>query len=177
MDFLVSWRWEVSGGLQSAETVDNKNLLTIGGEPREVPNHQSKPHKKEKTDMGMIKEFKEFAMKGNVMDLAVAVIIGTAFGAIVTALVANILTPLIGMVSGGINLSGLKVTVGSAELTYGVFVQAVIDFVIVAFCIFMIIKMMNKAQAAVSGPADEPEPEKTPEDIELLREIRDSLKK
>jgi large conductance mechanosensitive channel len=129
--------------------------------------------------MGMIKEFKEFAMKGNVMDLAVAVIIGAAFGKIVTALVENVLMPLIGMVSGGVNFSGLKATVGDTELTYGIFVQAVIDFIIVAFCIFMIIKMMNKAQNVVSGPEDEPEaePEKTPEDIELLREIRDSLKK
>lgn len=128
--------------------------------------------------MGMIKEFKEFAMKGNVMDLAVAVIIGAAFGKIVTALVANILTPLIGMVSGGVDFSELKMTVGSAELTYGVFVQAVIDFVIVAFCIFMIIKMLNRVKkAAPEEAAAEAEPEKTPEDIELLREIRDALRK
>ena len=128
--------------------------------------------------MGMIKEFKEFAMKGNVMDLAVAVIIGAAFGKIVTALVANILTPLIGMVSGGVDFSELKMTVGSAELTYGVFVQAVIDFVIVAFCIFMIIKMLNRVKkAAPEEAAAEAEAEKTPEDIELLREIRDALRK
>ena len=125
----------------------------------------------------MLKEFKEFAMKGNVMDLAVAVIIGAAFGKIVSALVDNILMPLIGVVSGGTDFSGLKATVGDANITYGVFVQAIIDFVIVAFCIFMIIKMMKKSQEAISGPEAEPEPEKTPEDIELLREIRDSLKK
>ena len=129
--------------------------------------------------MSVIKEFKEFAMKGNVLDLAVAVVIGAAFGKIVTALVKNILTPLIGIVSGGLDFGGLKVTVGSAELTYGVFIQAVIDFIIVAFCVFMIVKAVNKAQAAVTAPEEEPEeePEQTPEDIQLLREIRDALQK
>ena len=118
-------------------------------------------------------------MKGNVLDLAVAVVIGAAFGKIVTALVKNILTPLIGIVSGGLDFGGLKVTVGSAELTYGVFIQAVIDFIIVAFCVFMIVKAVNKAQAAVTAPEEEPEeePEQTPEDIQLLREIRDALQK
>jgi large conductance mechanosensitive channel len=127
---------------------------------------------------GLLKEFKDFAVKGNVMDLAVAVIIGAAFGNIVTALVKNILTPLIGMVSGGVDFSGLKVTVGSAELTYGVFVQAVIDFGIVACCVFMIVKALNKAQAVMKDDSEfEAAPAETPEDIQLLREIRDSLKK
>lgn len=126
--------------------------------------------------MSMIKEFKEFAVKGNVMDLAVAVIIGAAFGKIVTALVKNVLTPLIGMVSGGIDFSGLKATVGSAELTYGVFIQAVIDFVIIALCVFLIVKAINKAQDVIDPEEEaDPEPEKTPEDIQLLREIRDAL--
>lgn len=129
--------------------------------------------------MSMIKEFKAFAVKGNVMDLAVAVIIGAAFGKIVTALVKNVLTPLIGMVSGGVDFNGLKATVGSAELTYGVFIQAVIDFIIIAFCVFLIVKAVNKAKDVVDGPEEEPEPEpeKTPEDIQLLREIRDALQK
>jgi len=116
-------------------------------------------------------------MKGNVMDLAVAVIIGAAFGNIVTALVKNILTPLIGMVSGGIDFSGLKLRVGSAELTYGVFVQAVIDFAIVAACIFVIVKALNRAQAAIIDPEEAEEPPGASEEVELLREIRDSLRK
>ncbi len=116
-------------------------------------------------------------MKGNVMDLAVAVIIGAAFGNIVTALVKNILTPLIGMVSGGIDFSGLKLSVGSAELTYGVFVQAVIDFAIVAACIFVIVKALNRAQVAIIDPKQAEEPPKPSEEVELLREIRDSLRK
>jgi large conductance mechanosensitive channel len=116
-------------------------------------------------------------MKGNIMDLAVAVIIGAALGKIVTALVANTFTPLIWMASGGIDIGGLKATVGSAELTYGVFIQALIDLIIVSFCISLIVRDLNKVQAAVSGPEEEPTPEKTPEDIELLREICDTLKK
>ena len=127
--------------------------------------------------MGMIKDFKEFAMRGNVMDLAVAVIIGAAFGKIVTALVDNILTPIIGMFGGANFAKDLVATVNGVDIKYGAFLQAIIDFIIVAFCIFLMIKAVNKAQTAVSGPEEEPEPEKTPEDIELLREIRDALKK
>ena len=124
-----------------------------------------------------LKEFKDFAMKGNVMDLAVAVIIGAAFGNIVTALVKNILTPLIGMVSGGIDFSELKLSVGTADLTYGVFVQAVIDFAIVAACVFVIVKALNRAQAAIIDPKQAEEPPGPSEEVELLREIRDSLRK
>ena len=127
--------------------------------------------------MGMIKEFKEFAMKGNVMDLAVAVIIGAAFGKIVTALVDNVLTPIIGMFGGGDIASGWVLPINGVDIKIGAFIQAIIDFIIVAFCIFLMIKAVNKAQEAVVGPEGEPEPEKTPEDIELLREIRDALKK
>lgn len=92
-----------------------------------------------------IKEFKEFAMRGNVMDMAVGVIIGGAFGAIITALVDNIITPIIGSLMGGVDFSKLAITVGKANIGYGAFIQAVIDFLIVAFCIFCLLKAMNKA--------------------------------
>ena len=92
----------------------------------------------------MLKEFREFAIRGNVMDLAVAVIIGAAFGKIVTALVDNILMPLIGLVMGGVDFSGLGIQVGDAVIQYGLFIQAIIDFIIVAFVIFLIVRAINR---------------------------------
>ena len=94
--------------------------------------------------MGFFKEFKEFAMKGNVMDMAVGVIIGGAFGKIISSLVDDVLMPLIGLCTGGVDFSGLAAKVGDAELKYGLFIQNVIDFAIIAFCIFLMIKAMNK---------------------------------
>lgn len=92
----------------------------------------------------MLKEFREFAMRGNVMDLAIAVIIGGAFGKIITSLVADVLMPLIGLVLGGVNFSELSFTFRDAVVKWGAFVQSVIDFVIVAFVIFMIVRTMNR---------------------------------
>jgi len=105
-------------------------------------------------DYAMLKEFKEFAMRGNVLDLAVAVIIGGAFGKIITSLVADVLMPVIGLVLGGINFSELSFTVGEAVVKWGAFVQSIIDFVIVAFVIFMIVRAMNRMQkpAPVAAP-------------------------
>ena len=139
--------------------------------------------------MGFIKEFKEFAMKGNVMDMAVGVIIGGAFGKIVSSLVDDVLMPVIGKLTGGVSFVDLFATLGDGEyktlaeakeagaavLAYGQFIQNIIDFLIVAFCIFLMIKGMNKlnrkkeepeAPAAPAGPTQE----------ELLAEIRDLLK-
>tara|TARA_B100002051_G_scaffold276792_1_gene328192 strand:+ start:11019 stop:11414 length:396 start_codon:yes stop_codon:yes gene_type:complete len=127
-----------------------------------------------------VEEFKAFAMKGNVIDLAVAVVIGAAFGKIVSALVDNIIMPLIGILMGGVNFSGLTANVGEAVITYGVFIQAVIDFLIVALVIFMIIKGINKAQDAVDGDDEEEAPAAPPEpseEVKLLREIRDGLRR
>jgi len=121
--------------------------------------------------MGMIKEFKDFAMKGNVVDLAVAVIIGGAFGAIVTALVDKILMPIIGSLIGQ-SFDTLTAIVNGVPIQYGAFIQAVINFIIIAFVLFMIIKVMNSTKKK-----EEAAPAATPEDIALLREIRDSLKK
>jgi large conductance mechanosensitive channel len=92
----------------------------------------------------MIKEFKEFALKGNVLDLAVAVVIGAAFGKIVTAVVDNLLMPIVGIIMGGVDFSGLAITVGDAKIGYGMVIQSIIDFLIVAFCIFMFVKFVNK---------------------------------
>jgi len=92
----------------------------------------------------MLKEFREFAIRGNVMDLAVAVIIGGAFGKIVTSLVDHILTPLIGLVMGGVNFSGLKSQVGNAVIEWGLFIQSIIDFIIIAFVIFLIVRAINR---------------------------------
>ncbi len=125
-----------------------------------------------------IDEFKAFAMKGNVIDLAVAVVIGGAFGKIVSSLVADIVTPLIGLLMGGVNFSGLAYTLGDAVVSYGVFVQSVIDFIIVALAIFMVVKGINKAQAAEvkkEEEAKEEKPKEPSEEVRLLREIRDSL--
>ena len=124
--------------------------------------------------MGFIKEFKEFAVKGNVTDMAVGVIIGGAFGKIVTSLVNDILMPVLGSLSGGVDFTGLKATIGDANITYGQFVQSVIDFVIIAFCIFLMIKGMNKLNKKKEEPA--PEAPAGPTQEELLAEIRDLLK-
>jgi len=121
---------------------------------------------------GFMTEFKDFINKGNVMDMAVGIIIGGAFTAIITALVENILMPIIGMIIGGVSFEELSVTVGSANLQYGLFIQAVINFLLIALTVFIIIKNLNKMKK------EEPEePEEDPADIALLTEIRDLLKK
>lgn len=128
---------------------------------------------------GFVNEFKAFAMKGNVVDLAVAVVIGAAFGKIVSSLVDNIVMPLVGILLGGIDLTGYMAEVGNATVTYGVFLQSVVDFLIVALVIFMVVKAINKAQEL--GKEDEAPAEAKPaepsEEVKLLREIRDSLRR
>lgn len=125
----------------------------------------------------IITEFKEFAMRGNVMDMAVGVIIGGAFGKIVSSLVDDVLMPLIGTVTGGIDFTSLAITIGEANIKYGQFIQNIIDFLIVAFCIFMMIKGINKLskkkEEEPAAPAPEPEPSA---EEKLLGEIRDLLK-
>ena len=137
--------------------------------------------------MGMMAEFKEFAMRGNVIDLAVGVVIGAAFGKIVTALVDHVIMPPIGLLIGGVDFSDLAITLKQAsvdaagevvpavEIGYGTFLNALIQFIIVAFAIFMMVKAINrlnrKEEAAPEAPAE------PSEDVLLLREIRDSLKR
>ncbi len=122
----------------------------------------------------MIKEFKKFIARGNVIDLAVGVIIGGAFGKIVTSIVNDILMPLIGVVIGGIDFTGLSFKIGEAEIKYGNFIQNVIDFLIVAFCIFILVKIANKLTHKEEEKKEEA-PAK-PDDVVLLEEIRDLLK-
>ena len=127
--------------------------------------------------MSFIKEFREFAMRGNVVDMAVGVIIGGAFGKIVSSLVSDIAMPVLGILTGGIDFKDLKITLAEAvgetpavTLNYGAFVQNVFDFIIIAFAIFMMIKGINKVKKPV-------EKVKGPSQEELLTEIRDLLKK
>ncbi|WP_281982619.1 large conductance mechanosensitive channel protein MscL [Azonexus hydrophilus] len=144
--------------------------------------------------MGMLQEFREFAVKGNAMDLAVGVIIGAAFGKIVDSIVGDLIMPLVSMVVGKLDFSNLFVVLGDnpdnlvalADLkkagipvfAYGSFVTILLNFVILAFIIFMIVKQMNRLRKEEAAPAPAPaEPPPTPEDVVLLREIRDALKK
>ena len=126
----------------------------------------------------MIKEFKEFISRGNVIDLAVGVIIGSAFGKIVSSLVDNIIMPLVGVLIGGIDFSNLAIKIGKARIEYGLFIQNVVDFLIVAFCIFIFVKAINKLNEKVKKKEEKKEeaPKKSNEEI-LLEEIRDILKK
>jgi len=124
--------------------------------------------------MRLIKEFKEFAMKGNVVDLAVAVIIGTAFGKIVTSLVADIIMPPIGVMMGGVNFTDLKINLNqTVTLNYGNFLQVVVDFVIIALAIFFMVKVMARLKKKEIAEAKKETPLK--EEL-LLTEIRDLLK-
>jgi large conductance mechanosensitive channel len=123
--------------------------------------------------MSIGKEFKEFALKGNVIDLAVGIIIGAAFGKIVASFVADILMPPIGVIIGGINFTDLKYHITEkATWNYGNFIQAFVDFLIIAFAIFMFIKVMNSAKKKIDPPPAGPTKEE-----QLLTEIRDLLKK
>lgn len=121
----------------------------------------------------MIQEFKAFIAKGNVLDLAVAVIIGAAFGAIVTSLVNDIIMPLIGVILGGVDFTGLAIQVQDASITYGNFIQAIINFLIIAFVIFMIVRTANNMK---KKEEEKPAAPKGPTTEELLIEIRDLLK-
>ena len=142
--------------------------------------------------MGFLKEFKEFAVKGNVMDMAVGVIIGGAFGKIVTSVVNDIIMPPVGLLVGGVDFSDMKLTLKQAVLdatgavvtpavtwNYGAFVQQVVDFTILAFCVFLMVKLMNrltKKPAPAPAPSPAPEPPKPSNEEVLLAEIRDLLK-
>ena len=127
-----------------------------------------------------IKEFKEFISNGNVMSMAIGIIIGGAFTAIVNSLVADIITPLIGMILGGIDFSGISITVGSAQLMVGNFIQAVIMFVLTALVIFVMMKGLNKLAAKKKAADDAEEaaaPAEPSDEVKLLMEIRDALNK
>ena len=121
----------------------------------------------------MIKEFKKFISRGNVVDLAVGVVIGSAFGKIVSSLVDNIIMPLVGIVIGGIDFTKLSVKVLDVEIQFGIFLQNVVDFLIIAFCIFMVVKLFNKVTH--KEEKKDAKPAKPNQEV-LLEEIRDLLK-
>lgn len=124
----------------------------------------------------MWEDFKKFAVQGNVIDLAVAVVIGTAFGKIVTSLVENIIMPLVGVLLGGYSFENLSLIVGDSVIEYGVFIQSVVDFFIIAMAIFLFIRLLIKLKIQKEEEkVEDPEPE-VAADIELLTEIRDLLK-
>ena len=123
----------------------------------------------------LLNEFKEFISKGNVIDMAVGVVIGSAFSKIVTSLVNDIIMPLVGIIIGGLDFTSLSIKIKDSEILYGSFIQNIVDFLIIAACIFTVIKIMNKFKK--QKIAEEPAPVETPEDIKLLTEIRDLLKK
>lgn len=130
----------------------------------------------------MFKEFKEFAFKGNVIDLAVGVIIGGAFGKIVTSLVNDLLMPALGILLGGVDFTQLKYVITPAigeipesAIMYGTFIQSIVDFLIIAFSIFVFIRVFNRKKK--EEPTPEPEPAKPSQEVLLLEEIRDLLKK
>lgn len=125
----------------------------------------------------MSKEFKEFISKGNVLDLAVGVIIGGAFGKIVTSLVDDIIMPFIGLIIGGLDFSGLSIVIGKATIKYGMFIQNVVNFLIIAFSVFIIVKAVNKVRRIKpEEKEEEPVVEAPSKEEALLAEIRDLLK-
>jgi large conductance mechanosensitive channel len=124
--------------------------------------------------MSIAREFREFAVKGNVVDLAVAVIIGAAFGKIVASLVDDIVMPLVGTLLGGLDFKGLAVQIGSAKIGYGNFLQTCVDFVIIAWAIFVAVKVINRLR---KKDEDKPPAATPPRQEQLLEEIRDLLKR
>lgn len=136
---------------------------------KEVGKNTGKKFKKGASD------FKEFISRGNVVDMAVAVVIGGAFGKIVSSLVNDIIMPTVGILIGGLDFSGLVLKVKDATINYGVFIQTVVDFLIIAFCIFLVVKLFEKFKRK-EEPAPVEEPKKSDE-VLLLEEIRDLLKK
>jgi large conductance mechanosensitive channel len=162
---------------------------TVRDKPWALRGAAIEPRCAEYADMGMLKEFKEFAMRGNVVDLAVGVVIGAAFGKIVNSLVADVIMPVVGKLTGGIDFSTYaipiqdavldadgKVVKAAVAINIGLFINSVIQFLIVAFAIFMVVKAMNTARARFEKKQDAPA-KAPPEDILLLREIRDALAK
>ena len=128
----------------------------------------------------LLNEFKEFISKGNVIDMAVGVVIGSAFSKIVTSLVNDIIMPLIGIIIGGLDFTSLSIKIKDSEILYGSFIQNVVDFLIIAACIFTVIKIMNKFKKQKPNEEtkkEEPKEVEITEDIKLLTEIRDLLKK
>ena len=142
-----------------------------------MANKKSKSRVKKQVELNKIKkgvsDFKQFISRGNVVDMAVGVIVGGAFGKIVTSLVNDILMPIVGVFLGGLNFTNLSVKVGNASIAYGNFIQTIVDFLIVAFCIFLMIKLFERFKKKEDKVEEEP---KKSDEVLLLEEIRDLLK-
>jgi large conductance mechanosensitive channel len=124
----------------------------------------------------MLKDFREFVLRGNVVDLAVAVVVGAAFGAVVTALVSDIITPLIAAIGGQPNFANLKFTINGSHFTYGDFINKIVSFLTIAAAVFFLVVKPVNALLARRKAKEEPPPEAPPEDVQLLTEIRDLLR-
>ena len=122
-----------------------------------------------------LNEFKEFALKGNMLDLAIGLMIGTAFTSVVNSIVKDILMPIIGIIIGGRDFSGLKITVGSSEITYGAFIQNAVNFLIIAISLFLVVKALNALKRKKVEEIAEEKPAEKSAEVTLLEEIRDSL--
>lgn len=158
---------------QNETEIKNENSAETKTEnkKKELEQLAEKNLKKMKNEAG---EFKKFISRGNVVDMAVGVIVGGAFGKIVTSLVNDIITPLIGIIIGGLDFSNLTLTIGSSKVAYGSFIQTIIDFLIIAVCIFTMVRLFEKLK---HEEKKEEEPPKKSEEVQLLEEIRDLIKK
>ncbi len=141
---------------------------------KKMKDEMKKAQKDAKNEMS---EFKKFISKGNVVDMAVGVIIGGAFGKIVTSLVNDIITPAIGIIIGGLDFSNLSIQIGKAKIMYGNFIQTVIDFLIIAICIFSVIRIFERVKNRNKKEEPAPEAPKKSDEVLLLEEIRDLMKK
>ncbi len=160
------------------ETEEKEEILNEESETNENEK-KAKQHKLAEENLKRVKneanEFKKFISRGNVVDMAVGVIVGGAFGKIVTSLVNDLIMPLIGIIIGGLDFSNLSLEIGSAKIAYGSFIQAIIDFLIIAVCIFTVVRLFSKLKHEEKKEVAE-EPPKKSDEVLLLEEIRDLLK-
>lgn len=155
---------------KKVEEVKETNTKSKREKLEEVGKEELKKAKKEAS------KFKEFISRGNVVDMAVGVIVGGAFSKIVTSLVNDMITPLIGIIIGGLDFSNLTLEIGSAKIAYGSFIQSIIDFLIIAICIFTVIRLFEKLKHKEEKEEKKAEPPKKSDEVLLLEEIRDLLK-
>lgn len=166
--------------LKKAKTKEEKVKVEKSMKTKDESVSKSKQHKIAEKNIKKVKdeasEFKKFISRGNVVDMAVGVIIGGAFGKIVTSLVNDIITPLIGIIIGGLDFSNLNLQIGNAKVAYGSFIQAIIDFLIIAICIFTVVRLFERLKHKEKEEDKKEESSKKSDEVALLEEIRDLLK-
>ncbi len=170
---------EIENETQVSEEVEDKkeNSKTESKKEEILKKQREIAEKNMKKVKNEASEFKKFISRGNVVDMAVGVIVGGAFGKIVTSLVNDIITPLIGVIIGGLDFSNLSLQIGESKVAYGSFIQAIIDFLIIVVCIFTVVRLFEKLKHKEKKEEVKEEPPKKSEDVILLEEIRDLLKK